>query len=155
MTRVYGGPGVMSEIAGWRHFLYGAGDGVAEELAANLRNWYPGIQVVGTHMPSFRDLTDEDVRQTVAMINETHPDIVWVGLDTEAGECGEQIKGTSRCARPNWGGGRLRHARRARKTGPAVDAPFWPRVGLPGYLSSANDSGGAASSRFRPSCYKA
>lgn len=34
MTRVYGGPDVMSEIAGWRHFLYGAGDGVAEELAA-------------------------------------------------------------------------------------------------------------------------
>lgn len=87
MRRVYG-PDLMlsvcneSEVAGWRHFLYGAGEGVAEELASNLRNWFPGVQVVGTHTPPFRDLTDDEVRQAAAMINETNPDIVWVGLST-------------------------------------------------------------------------
>jgi N-acetylglucosaminyldiphosphoundecaprenol N-acetyl-beta-D-mannosaminyltransferase len=87
MRRVYG-PDLMlgvcgeSEGAGWRHFLYGAGDGVADELAANLRNWFPEIQIVGTHTPPFRDLTDDEVQHTAEMINSANPDIVWVGLST-------------------------------------------------------------------------
>jgi N-acetylglucosaminyldiphosphoundecaprenol N-acetyl-beta-D-mannosaminyltransferase len=87
MHRVYG-PDLMlsacgeSEIAGWRHFLYGAGDGVANELAANLRERFPEIQIVGTHTPPFRDLTEDEAQRTVEMINGASPDIVWVGLST-------------------------------------------------------------------------
>jgi N-acetylglucosaminyldiphosphoundecaprenol N-acetyl-beta-D-mannosaminyltransferase len=87
MRRVYG-PDLMlsvcgeSEIAEWRHFLYGAGDGVADELAANLRKRFPEIQIVGTHTPPFRDLTEDEVQHTVEMINAASPDIVWVGLST-------------------------------------------------------------------------
>jgi len=87
MRRVYG-PDLMlnvcreSQANGWRHFLYGAGEGVAEELAANLREWFPNIEIVGTFAPPFRDLTDEEVRQTAEMINSTRPEIVWVGLST-------------------------------------------------------------------------
>lgn len=87
MRRVYG-PDLMlnvcreSEAAGWRHFLYGAGDGVADELAHNLRKWFPNVEIVGTHTPPFRELTDEEIQETAEMINAARPDIVWVGLST-------------------------------------------------------------------------
>jgi N-acetylglucosaminyldiphosphoundecaprenol N-acetyl-beta-D-mannosaminyltransferase len=87
MQRVYG-PDLMvevcrvSESAGWRHFLYGAGEGVAEELATNLRRRFPKLQIVGTYSPPFRDLTEEEVQGIVEMIDSTRPDIVWVGLST-------------------------------------------------------------------------
>lgn len=87
MRRVYG-PDLMLNVcresvaAGWRHFLYGAADGVADELADNLRKWFPNVEIVGTHTPPFRDLTDEEIHQTAEMINRARPDIVWVGLST-------------------------------------------------------------------------
>lgn len=87
MRRVYG-PDLMlnvcgeSERTGWRHFLYGAAEGVAEELASNLRKLFPKIEIVGTHTPPFRELSDEEVQQTAEMINSTRPHIVWVGLST-------------------------------------------------------------------------
>jgi N-acetylglucosaminyldiphosphoundecaprenol N-acetyl-beta-D-mannosaminyltransferase len=87
MRRVYG-PDLMlnlcreSQTRGWRHFLYGAGDGVADELAANLRHRFPGIDIVGTHSPPFRELTDDEIQRTADMINAARPDIVWVGLST-------------------------------------------------------------------------
>src|SRR5436305_3333218 len=42
---------------GHRVFLLGAAPGVAEQAAANLRTRFPGIAVVGTLAPPFRDLT--------------------------------------------------------------------------------------------------
>jgi N-acetylglucosaminyldiphosphoundecaprenol N-acetyl-beta-D-mannosaminyltransferase len=87
MRRVYG-PDLMlsvcseSQSTGWRHFLYGAGDGVADELAANLSSRFPGIDIVGIHSPPFRELTDDEIQRTADMINAARPDIVWVGLST-------------------------------------------------------------------------
>jgi len=65
---------------GYRHFLYGGPPGVAEELAANLQDRFPGIQIVGTHSPPFRPLPLEDDPEEVRMINAAEPDIVWVAL---------------------------------------------------------------------------
>lgn len=85
--RVYG-PDLMLAVCrestedGTRHFLYGAGPGVVDELAENLRSLYPGIEIVGVHSPSYGDLTEAEVDETVTMINEAQPDIVWVGLST-------------------------------------------------------------------------
>jgi len=62
MSRVYG-PDLMARICQRsasrriRHFFYGAGPGVAEELAANLARRFPGLQVAGTFTPPFRPLT--------------------------------------------------------------------------------------------------
>ena len=89
MTRVYG-PDLMlaccelsvQEGKGYRHFLYGGGEGVAELLAEHLRRRCPGIQIVGSCTPPFRALTDEESAAVVARINEARPDIVWVGLST-------------------------------------------------------------------------
>ena len=64
----------------WRHFFYGGGEGIAEEMARRLKLKYPGLNVVGTYCPPFRPLTREEDEQIVDMINAAKPDIVWVGL---------------------------------------------------------------------------
>lgn len=87
IRRVYG-PDLMHAVCeesttnGFRHFLYGAAPGVVEDLARNLRARFPGIEIVGTHSPPYRDLTDEEADEVTTMINEARPDIVWVGLST-------------------------------------------------------------------------
>lgn len=68
--------------AGFRHFFYGAAEGVAEELAQRLRARYPGLAVAGTYSPPFRPVTPEEDREIVQMIRAARPDIVWVGLST-------------------------------------------------------------------------
>jgi N-acetylglucosaminyldiphosphoundecaprenol N-acetyl-beta-D-mannosaminyltransferase len=66
----------------YRHFFYGGAEGVPEQLAANLRQRFPELQVVGIYSPPFRLLTPEEDEQVVQMINQATPDIVWVGLST-------------------------------------------------------------------------
>jgi N-acetylglucosaminyldiphosphoundecaprenol N-acetyl-beta-D-mannosaminyltransferase len=65
---------------GWRHFFYGGKEGVADIMAAKLKEAYPGLQVVGTYCPPFRALTAEEDAAVVQMINDAKPDFVWVGL---------------------------------------------------------------------------
>jgi N-acetylglucosaminyldiphosphoundecaprenol N-acetyl-beta-D-mannosaminyltransferase len=68
------------EPRGWRHFFYGGKDGVAELLAQRLQDRYPELVCAGTYTPPFRELSEEEDEQVVALINEARPDIVWVGL---------------------------------------------------------------------------
>src|SRR3974390_2469608 len=65
---------------GWRHFFYGGKDGVAECMAKNLCEMFPGLVVAGTYCPPFRELSIEEDEAVVQMINAAEPDIVWVGL---------------------------------------------------------------------------
>ncbi|MCZ7562820.1 MAG: WecB/TagA/CpsF family glycosyltransferase [Burkholderiales bacterium] len=65
---------------GWRHFFYGGKEGVADEMAARLRAALPGLIVCGTHCPPFRELTAAEDEAIVRRINDSRPDIVWVGL---------------------------------------------------------------------------
>jgi N-acetylglucosaminyldiphosphoundecaprenol N-acetyl-beta-D-mannosaminyltransferase len=87
MDRVYG-PDLMlaimekSQKEGYRHYFYGGADGVPELLKQKLQEKFPGIQVVGTYSPPFRALSAEEDAQIVQMINDTQPDIVWIGLST-------------------------------------------------------------------------
>lgn len=67
---------------GHRHFFYGGAEGVPQQLATNLNRRFPGLQVAGAYSPPFRPLTREEDQGVVQMINETDPDIVWVGLST-------------------------------------------------------------------------
>ncbi len=67
---------------GWTSYFYGAAPGVADELAKNLAEWFPGFKTVGTMSPPFRPLTDDEVIEIDAEINAAKPDIVWVGLST-------------------------------------------------------------------------
>ncbi|MCW5635508.1 MAG: WecB/TagA/CpsF family glycosyltransferase [Rubrivivax sp.] len=65
---------------GWRHFFYGGKEGVADEMARRLKERYPQLVVCGTYCPPFRELSAAEDEEVVRMINETKPDIVWVGL---------------------------------------------------------------------------
>ena len=65
-----------------RHFLYGGGDGVTEELANALRLNFPGIQIVGSYTPPFRALTESEEGALEAQMRECEPDIMWIGLST-------------------------------------------------------------------------
>lgn len=87
MQRVYG-PDLMLEVCslaaqrGWRMFFYGAAPGVPEELARRLGELSPGLQVVGTFSPPYRQLSVDETAEIAAMIDTAAPDIVWVGLST-------------------------------------------------------------------------
>ncbi len=83
--RVYG-PDLMlavcqaSRDAGWRHYFYGGGPGVADELAVRLQRKFPWLCVAGTHCPPFRELTPEEDDAVCQVINDSGADFVWVGL---------------------------------------------------------------------------
>jgi N-acetylglucosaminyldiphosphoundecaprenol N-acetyl-beta-D-mannosaminyltransferase len=65
---------------GARHYFYGGAPGVAQRLADEMSTAYPGLQVAGVHSPPFRPLTSDEEAAEIAMINETRPDFVWIGL---------------------------------------------------------------------------
>lgn len=65
---------------GWRHFFYGGKEGVADEMARRLKLLYPDLVVCGTYCPPFRELSPQEDRELVDLINAAEPDIVWVGL---------------------------------------------------------------------------
>jgi len=87
VNRVYG-PDLMLALCRhgvekeYRHYLYGGEPGVAEALAARLTNRFDDLQIVGTHSPPFRTLTDDEDQVEIDKINSTNPDIVWVGLSS-------------------------------------------------------------------------
>lgn len=85
--RVYG-PDLMLRCCDWsvrngyRHFFFGGNAGVPEVLAERLKRKIPGLQITGTHSPPFGPVTPEEDEAIVRRINESAPDIVWVGLST-------------------------------------------------------------------------
>jgi N-acetylglucosaminyldiphosphoundecaprenol N-acetyl-beta-D-mannosaminyltransferase len=87
MRRVFG-PDLMvdlcrtSQTNGLTHFLYGGKPGVPEQLARNLREWFPGIQIVGSYSPPFRSLSKEERSQLEGTVKRLRPDLFWVGLST-------------------------------------------------------------------------
>ncbi len=65
---------------GWRHFFYGGLPGVADSLAERLASVAPGLAVAGTRTPGKLDRGRREEREALDRINDTRPDIVWVGL---------------------------------------------------------------------------
>ena len=87
VERVYG-PDLMlacceaSVAKGYRHFLYGGGEGVPERLAARLQERFPGLMIAGTWSPPFRELTGTEEQAMIDTIASAQPDIIWIGLST-------------------------------------------------------------------------
>ena len=83
--RVYG-PELMETFlretkGAYRHFFYGGSEGVADQLARVLQSRFD-IQVAGTWCPPFRPLSPAEDNEIAALIEETKPDVLWVGLST-------------------------------------------------------------------------
>ena len=66
----------------YRHFFLGAAPGVAQRLAEQLRERFPGLVVSGVYSPPFRPTTEAEDLAIAAVINRSRPDFVWVGLGT-------------------------------------------------------------------------
>ena len=49
-------------------------------MTNKLKVQFPGLHVVGTYYPPFRELTPTENGQIVKMIGDAKPDFVWVGL---------------------------------------------------------------------------
>jgi N-acetylglucosaminyldiphosphoundecaprenol N-acetyl-beta-D-mannosaminyltransferase len=87
VNRVYG-PDLMLALCdhglekGYRHYLYGAGEGAPQLLAERLVEKFPGLQIVGAYSPPFHALSAEESDRIVKRINDARPHIVWVGLST-------------------------------------------------------------------------
>lgn len=87
VTRVYG-PDMMLELCarsaetGHRHFFYGGGPGVVEELTGNLSERFPGLHVAGQITPPMLKVGELESQETIDQINASGADIVWVGLNT-------------------------------------------------------------------------
>ncbi len=85
--RVYG-PELMAAFCsntaprGYRHFLYGGGEGVAEKLAFALHKQCEHLAIAGTLSPPFHALSREEDEEIVSRINASNADVVWVGLST-------------------------------------------------------------------------
>jgi N-acetylglucosaminyldiphosphoundecaprenol N-acetyl-beta-D-mannosaminyltransferase len=83
--RVYG-PELMEtfcSVSGnaYRHFFYGGQPGVAEKLAKALQERH-GICIAGVYTPPFRPLTEAEEKELAALVQESSPDVLWVGLST-------------------------------------------------------------------------
>jgi len=84
--RVYG-PELMARACaravdmGHRFYLYGGrNQGALVQLALNLRQRHPGVEIVGGYSPPHRPLTSEEEVAIAAEINHTRADVVWVGI---------------------------------------------------------------------------
>jgi N-acetylglucosaminyldiphosphoundecaprenol N-acetyl-beta-D-mannosaminyltransferase len=85
ITRVYGpdlflAACVRSLKTGWSHYFYGGAPGVAERLAAQLTNRFPGLRIAGWSAPPFRQLTTAEKEEAIRTINDSRADILWIGL---------------------------------------------------------------------------
>jgi N-acetylglucosaminyldiphosphoundecaprenol N-acetyl-beta-D-mannosaminyltransferase len=63
----------------YRHFFFGGTPGVAEKLAQSLHEEH-GIVVAGTYTPPFRALTQDEEEMLASLVEETSPDVLWVGM---------------------------------------------------------------------------
>jgi N-acetylglucosaminyldiphosphoundecaprenol N-acetyl-beta-D-mannosaminyltransferase len=82
------GPGFMLALCemgadyGLRHFFYGGGPGVAEKLSTALAARIPNLQICGTYTPPFQPVGTAEDEHVLRRIDQTRPDVVWVGLGT-------------------------------------------------------------------------
>lgn len=65
---------------GWKHYLLGGTEDVLATLNDKLVEKFPGVEIVGSYSPPFRQLSEEENLEMVEQINEAKPDFLWVGL---------------------------------------------------------------------------
>ncbi len=73
----------MAAQEGFRVFLFGGGEGVADETAQKLQNDIPGLTIAGTYSPPFGfENNPEEEQKAIQLIRDTQPDILFVALRT-------------------------------------------------------------------------
>ena len=75
----------VSEAKGLRHYFYGTTQDTLDKMRVKLEKEYPKLQIAGMRPSRFRNLTEEEDRQTVEEINATNPDFIWFSLGAPKG----------------------------------------------------------------------
>lgn len=65
---------------GWKHYFLGGRPEVLNSLESRVQELFPGADIVGSYSPPFRPVTDIEEAETVARINESKAEFLWVGL---------------------------------------------------------------------------
>jgi len=65
-----------------KHYFTGGRPGVAEQLSDECAIRFGNRNVVGTHCPPFRELTEDEIKEVAADINARDVDIVWIGISS-------------------------------------------------------------------------
>jgi N-acetylglucosaminyldiphosphoundecaprenol N-acetyl-beta-D-mannosaminyltransferase len=71
---------------GFRVFFLGGGEGVADEAARRLASCYPGLQIVGTACPPYRELTADEHAALSEEIRMASPDLLIAAFTMPKGE---------------------------------------------------------------------
>lgn len=71
---------------GHRLYLLGGAEGVAEQAAEALTGRFPGLRIVGTDTPPFRQLSAEEHAALLDRIRAARPDILFVAFGQPKGE---------------------------------------------------------------------
>jgi N-acetylglucosaminyldiphosphoundecaprenol N-acetyl-beta-D-mannosaminyltransferase len=83
--RVYGPDLMLAALQhgiplGHKHFLFGGEPGVVDDLERRLRHRFPEARIVGAVSPPFTGTGVPDDPESLRLITQARPDIVWVGL---------------------------------------------------------------------------
>jgi N-acetylglucosaminyldiphosphoundecaprenol N-acetyl-beta-D-mannosaminyltransferase len=71
---------------GYSLFLLGGDPGVADRAAVELERKYPGLRVVGTACPPFRELERHELDELAKQIRDANPDLLITALSQPKGE---------------------------------------------------------------------
>ncbi|MCX6722546.1 MAG: WecB/TagA/CpsF family glycosyltransferase, partial [Candidatus Staskawiczbacteria bacterium] len=69
-----------AEKKGHSNFFYGDTDDTLKDLKTKLLQKFPNLNIAGMYSPPFRKLTKQEDKEMIKMINNTKPDVLWVGL---------------------------------------------------------------------------
>lgn len=64
----------------WKHFFFGSTPTTLARVVDEARNSVPGVSIVGSVSPPFREPTTQDIADAAERITSSGADIVWVGL---------------------------------------------------------------------------
>ena len=71
-----------SSNEGYKHFLTGGKEGVADKLGQHCSSKFKNNNIVGTHCPPFRKISDQEIMKIAKDINHSKADIVWIGISS-------------------------------------------------------------------------
>ena len=72
----------LGQAVGLRHLFLGSTPQTLEAMSQALRKTYPGLEIVGTISPPFRQLSRHEIAAQKEEILLARPHIIWVGLGT-------------------------------------------------------------------------
>src|SRR5262245_12643511 len=70
----------MAERTGEKIYLYGSTPATLDLLVAQLKRWYPRLDIAGMHSPPFRPATPREDAEIVARINQSGAGVVFISL---------------------------------------------------------------------------